>query len=64
MFLMFTLRRPDVLPTGDLGIQKGFQKLFALRAKPTPQQMQRLAKVWEGHHTVACMYLWRLLDEK
>ena len=64
MFLMFTLARPDVLPTGDLGVQKGFQKLFGLKKKPSPKQMQKLAESWAGHRTVACMYLWRLLDEK
>ena len=63
MFLMFTLARPDVLPTGDLGIQKGFQKLFALRNRPSPKQMEKLAANWQGHRTVACMYLWRLQDE-
>jgi DNA-3-methyladenine glycosylase II len=63
MFMMFTLTRPDILPTGDLGIQKGFQKLFNLRTKPSPEKMQKLAASWEGHRTVACMYLWRLVDE-
>ncbi len=62
MFLMFTLGRPDVLPTGDLGIQKAMQKIFNLRAKPSPEKMQKLAKVWAGHRTVACLYLWRTLD--
>lgn len=62
MFLMFTLARPDVLPTGDLGIQKGFQKLFKLRAKPSPERMAKLALPWAGHRTVASMYLWLLLD--
>lgn len=62
MFLMFTLRRPDVLPTGDLGIQKAFQKIFKLRAKPGPKQMERLAACWAGHRTLACMYLWRMQD--
>ncbi len=62
MFLMFTLARPDVLPTGDLGIQKGFQKLFKLKSKPSPAQMERLAKKWAGHRTLACMYLWRYVD--
>lgn len=62
MFLMFTLGRPDVLPTGDLGIQKGFQKVFKLRNKPSPKHMEKLAACWAGHRTVACMYLWRMLD--
>ncbi len=62
MFLMFTLARPDVLPTGDLGIQKAFQRVFKLRAKPSPERMEKLAKQWTGHRTVASMYLWRMLD--
>jgi DNA-3-methyladenine glycosylase II len=63
MFLMFTLHRPDVLPTGDLAIQKAFQKVFGLRAKPDAKKMERLARCWAGHRTLACMYLWRLMDE-
>jgi 3-methyladenine DNA glycosylase/8-oxoguanine DNA glycosylase len=31
MFLIFTLNRPDVLPTGDLGIKKGFQIVYNLK---------------------------------
>ena len=30
MFLLFTLRRPDILPTLDLAIRKGFQVVCAL----------------------------------
>jgi DNA-3-methyladenine glycosylase II len=62
MFLMFTLGRPDVLPTGDLAIQKAFQKIFRLRKKPSPKRMEALSKDWAGHRTVACFYLWRTLD--
>lgn len=62
MFLMFTLHRPDVLPTGDLGIQKGMQRLFKLKSKPKPERMEKLARVWAGHRTLACMYLWRVAD--
>ncbi len=64
MFLMFTLHRPDVLPTGDLGIQKAFQRVFHLRRLPTPQRMEVLSAPWRGHRTVACFYLWRMLDTK
>lgn len=62
MFLMFTLNRPDILPTGDLGIQKGFQKLFGLKKLPSPNEMERLAEKWRGHKTVASLYLWRITD--
>lgn len=63
MFLMFTLGRPDVLPTGDLGIQKGMQRLCKLRALPSPEKMRTLAEPWKPYRTVACWYLWRLADE-
>jgi len=64
MFLIFTLGRLDVLPTGDLGIQKGFKVLYNLRALPTPQKMERLAKPWRQYASVASWYLWRVADEE
>lgn len=64
MFLMFTLGRPDILPTGDLAIQKAFQQVFKLKSKPTPEKMEKLSRCWSGHRTVACFYLWRMLDKR
>ncbi len=64
MFLMFTLNRPDILPTGDLGIQKGFQKLFGLKRLPSSVQMEKLSINWRGHRTVASLYLWKMVDER
>lgn len=63
MFLIFALNRPNILPTGDLGIQKGAQIFFALRRLPTPEQLRKLAKPFDGHHTVFSLYLWKLADE-
>jgi DNA-3-methyladenine glycosylase II len=60
MFLMFTLHRPDVLPVGDLGIQKGFQKLFKLMTLPDAKKMEKLALSWRPYRTIACIYLWKL----
>ncbi len=62
MFLMFTLVRPDVLPTGDLGIQKGFQKLFKLKKLPDEGKMEKLAESWRPYRTIASWYLWRVAD--
>lgn len=62
MFLMFTLHRPDVLPTGDLGIQKAMKDLFKLRTLPSPEKMEKLAEPWRPYRTVACRYLWDSLD--
>src|SRR2546423_9756262 len=44
MFLMFTLRRPDVLPTGDYGIQAAMQKHYKKRKLPKPEQMEKIAR--------------------
>ena len=41
MFLMFELGRPDVLPTGDLGVRKGMQAAYGLPETPTPKQGAR-----------------------
>ena len=64
MFLMFYLHRADVLPTGDLGIQKGFKRLFNMRDLPSPEKMEKLAKNWSPYRTVASRYLWMIADEK
>ena len=63
MFLMFTLHRPDILPTGDLGIQKAMQKVFKLKKLPTEEQMEKLATPWAPYRTIACRYLWECLDK-
>jgi DNA-3-methyladenine glycosylase II len=63
MFLMTTLKRPDILPIGDLGIQKGFQIVYKLRSLPTAEKMEKLAKPWRVHATAASWYLWRAADD-
>ena len=64
MFLMFSLRRPNVLPTGDLGIQMAMRKHYRKRKLPKPEQMEKIAKCWEPYRSVACWYLWRSMDIK
>lgn len=64
MFLIFALSRPNVLPTGDLGIQKGAQLFFGLRSLPKPEQLRKLVKPYDGNHTVFSLYLWKLADEE
>lgn len=63
MFLIFTLNRPDVLPTGDLGIRKGFRTLYKLKDLPDHAQMEKLARPWRAHASLAAWYLWRVADK-
>ncbi len=64
MFLMFSLRRPDILPTGDLGIQMAIRKHYRKRKLPKPAQMEKIARCWSPYRSVACWYLWRSMDIK
>jgi DNA-3-methyladenine glycosylase II len=62
MFLMFALRRPDVLPTGDLGVRNAIWKAYELEAPPSPKEIERIAAPWRPYATAASWYLWRSLD--
>jgi DNA-3-methyladenine glycosylase II len=62
MFLMFHLGRPDVLPTGDLGIRRAVMNRYKLRKLPDPKRLEKIAKPWIPHRTLACRFLWRSLD--
>lgn len=64
MFLIFALQRPDVLPTGDLGIRMAMQKAWNLAELPKPQEMETLAARWRPWASVASWYLWRSLDNE
>jgi 3-methyladenine DNA glycosylase/8-oxoguanine DNA glycosylase len=64
MVLMFQLGRPDVLPVGDLGVQKGFVKFFGLRKLPPPERMAKLAKPFRPYRSAMCWYFWRINEEK
>ena len=62
MFLIFALRRPDVLPTGDLGIRAAIRKAYGLTELPKPSEIETLARPWRPYCSVASWYLWRSLE--
>jgi DNA-3-methyladenine glycosylase II len=64
MFLIFTLRRPDVLPTGDQGIRNAVMRAYGLAAPPDPADLTDLAEPWRPYRTRACLYLWRSLGNE
>lgn len=64
MFLIFSLRRPDVLPVGDYGVQMAIKKHYRKRKLPKPKDMEKIARAWAPYRSVACWYLWRSLDIK
>ena len=62
MYLMFHLRRPDVLAWGDLGIRRAVQLAYALDDAPLRAELTEIAEPWRPFRTLACRYLWRSLD--
>lgn len=66
MFMMFSLGRLDILPTGDLGIRKAMMLQYGLAELPKPAEMLGLAleRGWSPYQSVASWYLWRSLDNE
>jgi len=64
MFLMFALERPNVLPTGDLGIRSAIRKAYGLDDLPHPKKVEEIAAAWAPYCSVASWYLWRSLDNQ
>lgn len=64
MFMIFSLGRTNILPTGDLGIRKSMASLYGLDTLPSPQEMLRLSlhNGWAPYESVASWYLWKYLD--
>tara|TARA_B100001029_G_scaffold153045_1_gene136469 strand:- start:884 stop:1498 length:615 start_codon:yes stop_codon:yes gene_type:complete len=63
MFMMFTLCKSDILPVGDLGIKKAFQKLYNLKELPSENFMENKSLKWKPYRTIACCYLWMIVDD-
>jgi len=63
MFLIFSLGRLDVLPVGDLGLQKGVQLLYGLSYLPSGIEIRKIAEKWRPYRTVATWYLWKSLKK-
>ncbi len=62
MFLIFNLLRPDVLPLGDLGLQRAICLHYFKGRSVSPRTMRRIAALWAPWRSVATWYLWRSLD--
>jgi DNA-3-methyladenine glycosylase II len=57
MFLVFGLKRPDVLSLGDVGLQRAVRLLFG-----DTETLAGVGDRWSPYRSVASWYLWRHLD--
>jgi DNA-3-methyladenine glycosylase II len=62
MFLIFALRRPNVLAVGDLGVRSAIKRHYKKRQLPKPAHIEKLAVNWHPYCSIACWYLWRSME--
>ena len=62
MYLMFGLGRPDVLSVGDLGLRQAAKEVYGLAERPDARALTELAERWRPWRTIACWYLWCVVD--
>jgi DNA-3-methyladenine glycosylase II len=62
MFLIFNLKRPDILPLDDIGLLRAISLNYFAGEKVTRSQAREVAENWAPYRTVATWYLWRSID--
>lgn len=62
MYLMFRLHRPDVWPTGDLGVRAGYARAHELETPPTAKELGPLGDAYRPWRSAAAFYCWRILE--
>ena len=62
MFLLFSLGRLNVWAPADLGVRKGFAKLYGLEAMPSIREMHGIGERYMPLASLATWYFWRVLE--
>jgi len=59
IFLIFCLRRPDILPVGDIWFAKSIEKEYNFDSTPTNEMISEIASKWKPYRTIGTWYLWK-----
>lgn len=62
MFMMFQLGRLDIWPTGDLGVRRGWEKIYSLPEEITPKALELKGEKFRPYRSVVAWYCWRALN--
>lgn len=62
MFMMFQLGRLDIWPTGDLGVRRGWEKIYSLPEEIAPKTLELKGEKFRPYRSVVAWYCWRALN--
>lgn len=62
MFMMFQLGRLDIWPTGDLGVRRGWEKIYSLKEEIEPKALDKKGAKFQPYRSVIAWYCWRALN--
>ena len=60
IYLLFCLARPDIWPSGDLGIQLGLQKYLGLSEKPDVNATREYGQMFKPDRSAASLLMWHI----
>ena len=58
IYCIFSLRRLDIFPAGDLALQEATKHLLGLESRPSEKEMRNIAKSWQPFRSVCAIILW------
>ena len=62
MFLMFSLGRLDVWPTGDVGVRNGYAEAWGLSDVPPAEDFEAFGDRFSGARSLVAWYCWEVAD--
>ena len=58
IYCIFSLRRLDIFPAGDLALQEAAKNLLNLKNRPSEKEMRKMAESWVPYRSVCAIILW------
>ena len=58
IYCIFSLRRLDIFPAGDLALQEAAKNLLNLKNRPSEKEMRKIAESWVPYRSVCAIILW------
>jgi len=59
IFLIFCLKRMDILPLNDVWLSRSIQREYNMTSLPTPSKIERIGQKWKPYRSIAAWYLWK-----